>query len=582
MEFSYEVQGANTYLVAKLSPTDAIDTLTLNMMTNNQIKGLAKAVFSQRDNDRFLKYVISSKTALKDYFAGTVNRTHLLKTFSGILGTAVEVDEYMIDQSSLLFSSEYIYVEVSSGDVTMICLPFALADTSGIEAKELGVFLKDLMFNLKFNQSEDAGYVGAIVNYLNANTNVAAAELKVIVDGLLTVGSAKTVPASGSPASSVKLVSTGGSSGAAVVSATSVSQSGGQGPSAQAGSSAMPVPGLINRGYPQNPVTPAPAAFGQPPPGQMAQATTPNAAQGFAVPGNGGQGGYGAMTRSSDASFGGLDVPAVTVGEQKMSFFKLMMHYSKENKSIYDAQQQQKKAAKNTANIAVSQNAGKTKVKTKKGNKVIQPAPAAGFAVPGSMSAPTGYDMMQVSAPTTNGVGKQPSASVQATGQHQQQTLPPSPVAQTPSSPQGYVPATPAVQYGSNGVMASKANFGSTTVLGSTASDGTTVLSGLAPGFSSSAFLVRVKTGERIAISSDVLRIGKEQGYADYCINDNSAISRGHAVIKQRDGAYYLMDTNSTNHTFINDLMLKGNEEKQLANGDRVRFANEEFIFNPA
>ena len=42
---------------------------------------------------------------------------------------------------------------------------------------------------------------------------------------------------------------------------------------------------------------------------------------------------------------------------------------------------------------------------------------------------------------------------------------------------------------------------------------------------------------------------------------------------------YYILDTNSTNHTFINGTMIGSNSEMKLTSGDKVRLANEEFEF---
>ena len=74
-------------------------------------------------------------------------------------------------------------------------------------------------------------------------------------------------------------------------------------------------------------------------------------------------------------------------------------------------------------------------------------------------------------------------------------------------------------------------------------------------------------------------RIGKEKSYVDYFINDNTAISRSHANIITREGRYWVVDTNSTNHTYVGGQMIAGNTETEIVNGTRLTFANEEFEF---
>lgn len=95
----------------------------------------------------------------------------------------------------------------------------------------------------------------------------------------------------------------------------------------------------------------------------------------------------------------------------------------------------------------------------------------------------------------------------------------------------------------------------------------------------SNARLIRLKNSEEIPLTKAVFRIGKERTYVDYCIADNNAVSRAHAVISNRDGDYYVEDTNSKNHTYVNNLMIQPGVEVKLEHGTKLRFANEEFEF---
>ena len=93
------------------------------------------------------------------------------------------------------------------------------------------------------------------------------------------------------------------------------------------------------------------------------------------------------------------------------------------------------------------------------------------------------------------------------------------------------------------------------------------------------ARLVNRKTGETIAINKPVFRIGKEKSYVDFFIADNTAISRSHANIHTENGEYFIEDTNSTNHTYINGNLIVSNVKTKLSAGDKVRLANEDFTF---
>lgn len=94
-----------------------------------------------------------------------------------------------------------------------------------------------------------------------------------------------------------------------------------------------------------------------------------------------------------------------------------------------------------------------------------------------------------------------------------------------------------------------------------------------------SACLLRNKTGERINITSDFFKMGKDPNSCDYCVDDNPAISRCHIALKQLNGRWYINDLNSTNKTYINGKMLLPNTDFEVSGGANIRLANEDFIF---
>lgn len=126
---------------------------------------------------------------------------------------------------------------------------------------------------------------------------------------------------------------------------------------------------------------------------------------------------------------------------------------------------------------------------------------------------------------------------------------------------------------------------GGTTVLGGGGSD-TTVLGGdsgattVLSGGASYGSLTRTRNGERIPITREQFKIGRERSRVDYCINDNTAVGRLHAIIVSRGGSTFVVDQNSTNCTFVNSVRATANQEIRLNSGDKVTFADEEFTFN--
>ena len=99
--FTYENQGAYSFLVYELGPEDQIDSLSLGMITNNKIPGISQAVFTQMDEKKFIKYNVSAKVSVDQFFLGTVNRRRLLGVFASLASAFISADDYMIDSSTL-------------------------------------------------------------------------------------------------------------------------------------------------------------------------------------------------------------------------------------------------------------------------------------------------------------------------------------------------------------------------------------------------------------------------------------------------------------------------------------------------
>ena len=93
------------------------------------------------------------------------------------------------------------------------------------------------------------------------------------------------------------------------------------------------------------------------------------------------------------------------------------------------------------------------------------------------------------------------------------------------------------------------------------------------------AKLIRLRDQKEILITKPDFTIGKAYGNVDYFIEDNPAISRKHAVIALNEGKFYVMDTNSTNHTFVEGQQIPPETPTLLTDGMKVRFADEVYQF---
>ena len=544
----YENQGTTTYLVYKIKENDQIDTMTLGMLTNNKIPGLVPTTFTQMDKDKYIKFNVSAKVSASQFLSGTVKRKQLLGMFRGITEAMVAAEDYMLDKNDICLNADYIFADVSTCDSLLICLPVKASDGGSplaetAEKNEGPVeFFRNIMFTTRFDQTEDCGYVAGIMNYLNTTSVPDMRDMKQMLDGL----DRQTTETPLTPVQGQMMAQ----------------------PSGQSYSQSMQQPA----GQPFDPAQPFEQvpSFGQ---AQLFEQSRSDAqdmvAVGNVVPMPAGKPVQNPSGTVSPKKAKSTAKKAEKSNQEKqpenpadntpeMTFMYLMQHYSKENKAIYDAQKEAKKQKNDKKST-------KTKEKpASKSDKKSQANANVGFVVPG---------MDGTAVPPVQPVAPQPKVRAASVQSSQPQPT----VTQVPpmqAQPQPTIMQTPPMQ-------PQMPVMSETTVLVSPMIGETTVLvNGQLPGQNQMIpFLIRRKGNEKISLNKPVFRIGKERSYADYFIGDNTAISRSHANIVSRDGEYYLIDTNSTNHTFLNGQMIQSNVETKLAHGDTIRLANEDFEF---
>lgn len=583
--FTYENQGQNTYLVYQFDDRP-IDTMALGMLTNNKIKGFAPAIYTEIDNQKFIKYNVSSHVTLSKLFMGDVRKMRLLKTFVNIVDAMQMLDAYMLDRRTIMLDRDYIYVDASTSDVSMICVP-VVDEFAPIDERE---FFKNIIFSVSFAANENGDYVARILAYLNSVELFQLQDFKKMLEGLMSeqpaVGIQNVQPAMGAP----------------YMQNNPYQQT-------PAGAPAQPQmnmkPAVMQQPVP--PVQPQnrPTDIGQEPAIQNVYVSSgasakdiklakreemlkqqeeeraremaknpiapENVDMGFAVPG---------MSTNQYASKPKAAAPAVPAkkaskgkknsgsSEDDISLFYLMQHYSKENKEKYKAAKERKKSGNTATEAPVA----------KKQVSVIKPMAASAVQQP-PVSNPYQAAPAQPQAPAMSNPYQAAPAQPQAPAMNSPyQTAPAQPQAPAVSNPYQAAPVQPqAPQMPAMGGM--QDDYDQTTLIkntGNTDDAGTTVLNA-ATKVERHPYLYQVKNGRKIYLDKKTNRIGKNREVVDICIDGNPAISRCHAIFYRVDDACYIEDLNSTNGTFVDDQQITSNCKTMVRVGSRVKLGDEEF-----
>lgn len=80
-----------------------------------------------------------------------------------------------------------------------------------------------------------------------------------------------------------------------------------------------------------------------------------------------------------------------------------------------------------------------------------------------------------------------------------------------------------------------------------------------------------------ILISKDEFVIGRKQGSVDGLITFSRMIGRVHCKVLYQNGQYAVVDLNSANGTFVNNIRLQPEQKYALKNGDVLRLAKSDF-----
>lgn len=524
--FTYENQGSNTYLVYQVTNDADLDTMSLGMLTNNTISGFAPVTFTQIDNVKYIKYNVSSKVSVDQFFTGPVNKKRLLGVFGGVVDAILSAQDYMIDEASVIMDTKYMFANVSTCQTVLICLPLTGAVSPKTDLKD---FFRNIMFTTQFDQTENCDHVAKIINYLNSGTSFSVSEFKDLLDSISgnvkAAAPAATAPAPVSKPNPIPA------------------------PAPVPQQAAIPAPAPVPQ---PNPI-PTPAPIPQPRPiSSPAPAPQPKPiANSVPIP-----------RPAPNSASNPMPKPASS-SEKKMSLIYLLRHYSKENSEIYKRQKAEQKAVEDSA-----------KAMQNKKSVVASPTSFAVPPTPNSMPIPPAPNRMPV-PPVSNPI---PTPQV-----HNPAPVPPvpNPIPAVQVHNPAPVPPIPD-QYPINNLSNDIVNGTTDLLRYNEINDGTATTSLLGrpnPVAPPKPYLIRAKNNEKIMLNKPIFKIGKERSYVDYFISDNTAVSRSHATIFVRSDGVYIVDTNSTNHTYVNGTMISSNIEVKLENGVLVRLADEDFNF---
>lgn len=571
--FTYENQGAESLLIYQLGAEEHLDSLAKGMLQGNEMEGILRPSFTQHDREQYLKYPVTSRIPLRDFVSGEMERSAVLKLCLSVVSAVKEIEEYMLSPKKLVMDLNYIFVDVRKKSASLVYLPvdeFSQEET-------LKEFLLGLLSHMRFQLDQDVSYVAKLIHFLNQPKALEYDALKHYIENLM-------VEQNGI-ASGYGLAS-GRTLGAVEVSAEHKMQCYGGGAEEQEyyGADAAGQ-GRYGAGV-----------IGQESYGAAAESgrTSVRAS------------GLGQAVGSPGVSQPPIPVPASVPETAAMPVNPAPQNTEAKKKKL-GWLGKKKKAEKTSEMAETPQIPGGSAAS---GAPAIPGVPAipGAPAIPGVPAAPgvlsSGSAGQSVPEPAEAlaekkkkglfGRGKKkepkppivPISSVNPAAALQP-SIPFVPAAKTddrsmqpqsapPSQPQGggtvYMSCGSSNEGNRTVIMGGGEDYRSTVLLGGAVSGGTGEVR-------QTAKIIRKRTGQSMVIHQDSFRIGSEGSFVDFYITDNPAIGGCHADIARIDGAWYITDRNSANHTYVNGIMVQPMQSVQLGSRTVITLADEDFDF---
>ncbi len=542
--FRIESQGAETMLVYRLGEGEHLDSFAKGMLQSNDMAGILRPSFIQRDREQYLKFPVTSRIPLNQFIEREMEKETVLKLFLTMSNAIQEVEEYMLSPEKILLDPEYIFVNIRQKEAGLLYLPVD-EFTQDITVKEFFLYL---LSHMQYVPDGDLSYVARLIHFLNQKKHWTLEELKRQISRLMN--ERNDPPA---PREQVLPAKTGTVNGEITAPAVQSVSGSAYNPGLSAEPEFSGMQSQRAAGIPENEVPPIPEeatrqakkgglfSFGKkkqkapeheavPSLGQVPLPVPPS---GMAIPGQ-------------PVPPSGMAVPGQPVPPSGMAV-------------------------------------------------PGQPVPPAGMAIPGQPVPPS---EMKIPDNTKHekkgGAGRWPFGKNKK-GSHESMNSPAMPEFSQNSQEQAAAfqprrtPASPPYeQAGSNGavymdygssneesqtvIMGGGFDYGSTMILGSDQGSGGQVSNHVVK-------IIRRRTGQSMLMNKDLFRIGSEASFVDLFIGDNPAIGSCHANIYERGGAYYIADQNSVNHTYVNGKMVQPGQMVQLMSGSLITLADEDFDF---
>ncbi|WP_432663228.1 DUF6382 domain-containing protein [Wukongibacter baidiensis] len=164
-KFDYENDSTASYIVLNMSSSENILEYQIEMLNNNSCEGILRLDTRQKNDEVRLYYNITSTLTLSQFLQRkNLKEEEFINILKGITKTLLSSKEYFLYDNSFIVDEEYIYINPSNLEISMLYIPLTLDTDINNSFKS---FLVDLIISsAKIDENSTGNYMQRILNYL--------------------------------------------------------------------------------------------------------------------------------------------------------------------------------------------------------------------------------------------------------------------------------------------------------------------------------------------------------------------------------------------------------------------------------
>ena len=155
--------GEKKFLMYRVDDAAQMDHVEVEMLKNNDIKGLLPFSSAQNNDEIRFMYEMTNKMKLSQFLGGLVRWEELYPAVQGIVAAVMDCEQYMLNEGHFVLETENIFIDLSSRKIELMFLPVENELLAQITWKD---FLITLLHNLNYDMKDDIGKLETLQSYL--------------------------------------------------------------------------------------------------------------------------------------------------------------------------------------------------------------------------------------------------------------------------------------------------------------------------------------------------------------------------------------------------------------------------------